>query len=160
MYQYYMQEGEESPLFLFKSELGYNFQVSFTNYPIELPGVESIFSVSVDCIDNDNPKSDDRVGETICEIINNFLSENKKCLITYVCDTSDNRHGARQRKFYNWYLKFNQTESHVLRKYDVDPKGIDTTYYTSAIFCDESFSNEFIDDIYISYIQEINDYKE
>jgi len=49
---------------------------------------------------------DDKVGETVVEIFKRFFESNDNVVI-YVCDSSDDRHFARKRKFDWWFWKYN-----------------------------------------------------
>jgi hypothetical protein len=76
----------------------------FDNYP-ELS--KNIYSFNLDVRgDWQFSKSDDRIGLTVVEIFRRFFFSNQNVAI-YVCDSLDDRHLARKRKFDFWFWKFN-----------------------------------------------------
>ncbi len=69
---------------------------------------ENIYTINIDVIEGDiyNSKEDERIGITIIEIFHLFFKDIKNAII-YVCDSNDNRHYARKKKFDSWFTKYN-----------------------------------------------------
>lgn len=55
---------------------------------------------------NDKTPPDNRIGLTICLIFDDFYARQTESITIYICDTSDSKHWARQRKFSAWFLSF------------------------------------------------------
>lgn len=77
----------------------------FSDYPAI---AENVFSFNIDVLRGDADKSitDDRIDVTILEVFKLFFTRNEN-VVVYVCDSIDDRHLARKRKFDLWFLKYN-----------------------------------------------------
>jgi hypothetical protein len=77
----------------------------FSDYPAI---AENVFSFNIDVLEGDADKSitDDRIGVTILEVFKLFFTKIEN-VVVYVCDSIDERHLARKRKFDLWFWKFN-----------------------------------------------------
>ena len=51
------------------------------------------------------------MGITIAKIFDDFYQRNSHTITVYICDTSDTKQFARERKFSRWFLAF-QNESY------------------------------------------------
>ena len=72
---------------------------------------------------------DIEVEKTIVAIMSLFLSEKENCVI-YICDDSDNRHNARERKYDGWFSK---NDNNKFEKFDLDIKVEDSEILSSLI---------------------------
>lgn len=75
----------------------------------DYPGIsEHIFTFNIDVRsgDPDGTLADDKIGYTIFQVFKLFFQRIENVAI-YVCDTLDERHLARKRKFDLWFWKFN-----------------------------------------------------
>lgn len=149
MYKYKKIEGAGHPLFLFRTLTGSEYKVSFTNYDV-LENIQ-IQMISVDC-ENSRVK-DILTGETINDLIQNYLSENPNVILAYVCDSEDERAAHRQRKFLGWYQLYAKESRYSLRAYHVPVIELDLTYYTALIYDAEVYSSEFMDKFYKTQIK-------
>ncbi len=144
MYKYKKLEGVDYPLFLFKTITGSEYRISFANYDV-INNIQ-IHSIAVDCV---NPKVKDlKTGETINAVISDYLSENPYTILTYVCDSQDNRARHRQRKFIGWYEIYAKESKFVLKAFEIPIPDYHMTYYTALIFNNETYSSDFIDGFY------------
>ncbi len=50
--------------------------------------------------------ADERIGQTVVEVLRLFFSRVENVTV-YVCDSSDERHMSRKRKFDFWFWKYN-----------------------------------------------------
>jgi hypothetical protein len=77
----------------------------FADYP---KIAENIFMFNIDVVSGkpDESIAVDRIGVTIVEVFKIFFSKIENVAV-YVCDTLDERHLARKRKFDLWFWKFN-----------------------------------------------------
>jgi CO dehydrogenase/acetyl-CoA synthase gamma subunit (corrinoid Fe-S protein) len=77
----------------------------FSDYPAIS---ENIFSFNIDVLlgDPDETLADDKIGHTIFHIFKLFFEKIENVAV-YVCDTLDERHLSRKRKFDFWFWKFN-----------------------------------------------------
>lgn len=155
MYEYQFIEGSDYPLFYFKTCHEYKYHVSFSKMPNDLLKEITIYSICVDCLNSRSPEIDSKVGRTICNILYDFITQNNKSLIAYVCEFGDSRQHARQRKFESWYKRYNSGDC-ILRRFDVHVEEYDITYYSSVIFDSRIYSSQYIDAIYGEAIKEIS----
>ncbi|MEO5947343.1 MAG: DUF6169 family protein [Chitinophagaceae bacterium] len=80
-----------------------DYSYMFGDYP-ELSG--NVYSFNIDVGDTDNSGADERVGLTVVEVFRIFFSRLENVTV-YVCDSSDERHLTRKRKFDFWFWKYN-----------------------------------------------------
>lgn len=79
--------------------------IMFADYP-QLAG--DVYSFNIDVADGDaaTVTTDERIGMTVIEIFRLFFTRIENVAI-YVCDSADERHFARKRKFDWWFWKYN-----------------------------------------------------
>ena len=77
----------------------------FVDYP---DFAKDVYAFNLDLLvgDVEDRTMDEKVGQTIVEIFRNFFAY-KQNVAVYVCDSSDDRHLARKRKFDFWFWKYN-----------------------------------------------------
>ena len=77
----------------------------FADYP-DLS--DNVYSFNIDVIDGNAGifAADERIGQTVVEILRLFFSRVENVTV-YVCDSSDERHMSRKRKFDFWFWKYN-----------------------------------------------------
>lgn len=100
----------------------------FANLPNHIP----VFEVSISVVSlgkNLSPPHDLRAEATFIQIFQDFLIEHQNSIV-YVCDTKDNKQGARHRKFDMW---FNRNESIDIEKHDTNFIVGELTIYASLI---------------------------
>jgi hypothetical protein len=100
----------------------------FANLPNHIP----VFEVSISVVslgNNPSPPHDLSAEATFVKIFQNFLTEHQNSIV-YVCDTTDNKQGARHRKFSMW---FNRNESVNIEKYDTNFIVGNLTIYATLI---------------------------
>jgi uncharacterized protein DUF6169 len=96
----------------FTTDQGIKYAIYFLDYSYmfsEYPSIaEHVFMFNIDAISGvpDETISDDRIGYTVFQVFKIFF-EKVDNVAVYVCDTLDERHLARKRKFDLWYWKFN-----------------------------------------------------
>jgi hypothetical protein len=68
----------------------------------------NIYSFNIDVVDGDVTLAgeDERIGITIVEVFRKFFVRRENVAV-YVCDSADERHLARKRKFDFWFWKYN-----------------------------------------------------
>jgi hypothetical protein len=77
-----------------------------------------------------NPPLDKKIPDTIALIFKDFFTD-KRNLVVYICDSSDNKQAIRFRKFNTW---FHQFKGMNFMKLDLPiPEAKGTTIYTSLI---------------------------
>lgn len=157
MYNYKQGEGVDYPLFLFTSKLGFAFNVSFQVFPYNFIEIETIRSISVGCEDNSKPPLDTEVGETVCCIIEEYLTHNNNELLSYVCDDLDQKGLARQRKFNSWHNAYGKGKfvaaPHTITSQD------GTEIYTCLIFDPLKYNEQAILESYEKEILELESHK-
>lgn len=77
----------------------------FSEYP-DFSGHTYTFNIDLISDESDIAINDERVGMTIVEIFKVFFSKIEN-VVVYVCDSMDDRHLARKRKFDSWFWKYN-----------------------------------------------------
>ncbi|MBX3242234.1 MAG: hypothetical protein KIT80_14685 [Chitinophagaceae bacterium] len=85
----------------------FDFSTPFSDYPELAPNVFGFnleLKFKPEGLDKVPP--DKRIGETVTIILKTFLRE-KKNVVVYICDNSDNREKARFHKFTNWFRAYN-----------------------------------------------------
>jgi len=82
-----------------------DYSYMFSDYPSI---AENVFAFNIDVVSGEPSDSvtDERIGITIFEVFKIFFSKIDNVAV-YVCDTLDERHLARKRKFDLWFWKFN-----------------------------------------------------
>lgn len=75
------------------------------NFPYNFADIAQIRSIVIYCDELIKPPYDYKVGQTVCAIIEHYLSKNQAQVLFYVCDDLDKRGSIRQRKFDMWYSK-------------------------------------------------------
>lgn len=84
------------------------FKTSSYLFPDEPLFRQNTYEFVIDRLEIANGKvpPDDRIGFTIAAIFDDFYERQKESITIYICDTSDSKHWARQRKFSAWFLLF------------------------------------------------------
>lgn len=158
MYDYTIEEESNDPLFYFKTVFDYTFQVKLIKYPTGINAFGDTYSISVDCLDENYPKKDIRVGETVYKILFDFLSLNDSSLLMYVCELEDKKAHLRQRKFSCWHSLYSDG-TYELAKFDVDILGTDLKYYSAIIFNPQHYSSDLINNSFNSEVTSMNEHK-
>ena len=92
----------------FISETGITYHVYFLDYTYifsEYPDLaDNVYSFNIDVVEGDYTLSgeDERIGLTIVDVFRNFFKQHRNVAV-YVCDSADERHLARKRKFDLWF---------------------------------------------------------
>lgn len=108
---YLLQEADNFS-YQFTTAAGINYNVYFLDYSYmfdaypELSG--NVYSFNIDVAEGnwDMAVSDERIGVTVVEVFRVFFRK-KENVTVYVCDSSDERHLSRKRKFDFWFWKYN-----------------------------------------------------
>lgn len=77
----------------------------FADYPSI---AKYIYTFNIDVISGDEKLAftDERIGITVVEVFKKFFAKIENVVI-YVCDSTDEKHYARKRKFDRWFWKYN-----------------------------------------------------
>lgn len=105
-----------------------DYSYMFSDYP----GIaDNIFTFNIDVLAGtpDETAADDRIGFTDFEVFRIFFEKIENVAV-YVCDSLDERHLARKRKFDMWFWKFNDG---TLLKEDGMAVIAGTTIYNSLL---------------------------
>ena len=70
-----------------------------------------------------NPPLDVNVSETIAAIFQEFILKHDNNIAIYICDSSDGRQELRQKKFNEWYDKYNDATFAKMNEVLFDSKG-------------------------------------
>ncbi len=107
---YPLQEADNFS-YQFITDTGITYHVYFLDYSYMFAGYPALgrkiysFNIDVSEGDTDISGSDERTGLTIVEVFRIFFSQVENVTV-YVCDSSDERHIARKRKFDFWFWKY------------------------------------------------------
>jgi hypothetical protein len=82
-----------------------DYSYMFGEYP-DMPGNIYSFNIDVMSLKAEIPGADERIGMTVVEVFRLFFSQKENAAI-YVCDSLDERHLARKRKFDYWFWRYN-----------------------------------------------------
>jgi hypothetical protein len=108
---YPLQEADDLS-YQFPSDAGITYRVYFLDYSYmfeDYPAMGgNIYSFNIDVVDGDVTLAgeDERIGITIVEVFRKFFVRRENVAV-YVCDSADERHLARKRKFDFWFWKYN-----------------------------------------------------
>jgi len=90
--------------FIFQTDFGIHYRVSFDKEDIVLGGCET-YQLILQNVENHHSPHDPKVEKTILAIIDEFFHSNLQVLL-YICDTSDGKEGGRNRLFLRWFEKY------------------------------------------------------
>lgn len=108
---YPLQEADDFS-YQFTTGAGITYHVYFLDYSYmfnEYPYLgENVYSFNIDVIEGDTALAgeDERIGLTLIEVFKTFFTRQRNVAV-YVCDSADERHLARKRKFDFWFWKYN-----------------------------------------------------
>ena len=71
---------------------------------------------------------DAKVGQTVCQVIMDFIDKHDERIIVYVCEDNDGREGKRQKLFQRWFDNYVQDETYYKVPLETE------TRFTSVIF--------------------------
>lgn len=96
----------------FVTDQGIRYLIFFIDYSAlfeawpEISPYVYMFNIDVIDGDPDNGVTDERIGVTVLQVFNTFFSKVRNIAV-YICDSTDERHLARKRKFDFWFWKYN-----------------------------------------------------
>jgi Family of unknown function (DUF6169) len=99
-----------------------------------------------------NPPIDNKIPFTIASIFSDFFENSDITVAIYICDSSDGRQLARQRKFDNWYSFY----SNVFIKIDGKFKESDGTIIPVSLIIKEN--NPFRTQIFDEFLNVVHGY--
>lgn len=129
LYSYDFAGGENNS-FVFVTKIGIAYEIKFkpSDY-INLFDAEVskyIFEFIIKVAINEtgkNPPLDVNVSETIAAIFQEFILKHNNNIAIYICDSSDGRQELRQKKFNEWYDKYNDATFAKMNEVLFDSKG-------------------------------------
>ena len=136
--RYNVKSDDERPnTFLFETAHAASYEVRFKPsgylFPDE-PSLEPhVYELIIALLDNpsgQSPPNDPLLPPTIAYVLSQFLAQNER-VIVYICDSSDGRGAARQRKFYGWFEAYKGVLFSKMDNKLLDHSG--AYYYTSLI---------------------------
>lgn len=82
-----------------------DYSAQFADYPVL---IGRVFMFNIEVVDGDPTTSpgDERIALTVQSVFRAFFLRETN-VIVYVCDSLDNRHLARRRKFESWFSRYN-----------------------------------------------------
>ena len=108
---YPLQEADNFS-YQFITDAGITYHVYFLDYGYmfaDYPDLsDNVYSFNIDVTDGnaDISVADERIGMTVVEVFRLFFNRVENVTV-YVCDSSDERHLSRKRKFDFWFWKYN-----------------------------------------------------
>lgn len=122
--------GGENNSYAFVTKIGIAYEIKFkpSDY-INLFDAEVskyIFEFIIKVAINEtgkNPPLDVNVSETIAAIFQEFILKHNNNIAIYICDSSDGRQELRQKKFNEWYDKYNDATFAKMNEVLFDSKG-------------------------------------
>ncbi len=114
---YFSATKDNSYFFVTKDDIAY--EIKFKPFPYlfnpKEPFASNTFEFVIAIFSNPTqktPRLDSNMGITIAHIFDDFYQRNNKTITVYICDTSDEKQLARERKFSRWFLAF-QNEAYL-----------------------------------------------
>lgn len=122
--------GGKNNSYVFATSLGIVYEVKFKPSGYINLFDESIsdfiFEFVIELSENNtgkNPPLDKKVSTTIATIFKEFLTKHNYNIALYICDSSDGRQELRQKKFNEWYDKYNDATFAKMNEVLFDSKG-------------------------------------
>lgn len=117
-YEFYFSGTEDNRyFFVTKNDIAY--EIKFKPFPYLFdsnePFAQNTFEFVIAVFSNPNQQNlrfDSNMGITIAKIFDDFYERNNQTITIYICDTSDEKQFARERKFSRWFLAF-QNENYL-----------------------------------------------
>lgn len=107
--------------FIFQTDLGIHYAVSFNKEDITLGGCAT-YQLIIRKIEEVRSRHDPKVEATILAIINEFFRSNHGIML-YLCDTSDGREEYRNRLFLSWFDKNTEENRFTICKAHAEVEG-------------------------------------
>ena len=114
---YFLGEVNNRYFFVTKNDVAY--EIKFKPFPYLFDGEQQFstntFEFVIAIFSNptlQNPTLDINIGITIAAIFDDFYQRNSNTIAVYICDSSDSKQLARNRKFSQWFLAF-QNEAYL-----------------------------------------------
>ena len=108
-------EGEQNNSYLFTTQQGVVYEIKFKDFfyffDVNAPYSHFTYEFVIEVLDKtENIKiiSDSRIPPTIVAIFDDFYARYSETVVIYICDSSDSKQMARQRKFSSWFIRFNK----------------------------------------------------
>lgn len=99
----YKVEKIETNSFVFETKFGLRYNIGFAeDYSFLEEGVYQFYIVN---LSHEHNQQDPLVKETICVLLEAFFNAEPATML-YICDTSDNRQGVRDRLFRCWFSEY------------------------------------------------------
>jgi hypothetical protein len=121
--------------------------MSFGSLFLEFPEFSnSIYTFNLEVVHGNvyNQAMDQKIGWTVVDIFRHFFSVRQNVVI-YICETTDNKHIARKRKFDLWFWKYSDG---TILKEDGMAVIADTEIYNSMLVHKD---NKFLDKIITAF---------
>ncbi len=116
----------------------------------------SIKSLDISFLPDKNQRSfDERIALTISDMVKKLLVEGY--VVTFSCETADNRHKGRYKLFNNWFKKYS---NEYFEKIDSDELNYeDNIYYISLLFDTRQYKYADLNQFFQKSINEYASYK-
>ncbi len=122
----------------------YSFDlIDSASYFPQYPG--NIVSLTFDLLNGEKAPFNAKFKNTIVFLIESYFEKNYSNVLIYVCDSTDNRHFARNRLFQKWFDEFNTENQYEKYDIEIDTDGI---ILSSLIVRRDNFFKELIIDSY------------
>jgi hypothetical protein len=159
-YSYELIVGYEM-LYIFKTDYEVLYEVRFKPTPYlfssDKPYANDAYEFSIIVIDNPNhvsPPFDNRIGETIAKVFDDFYSKFGNAINLYICASHDNRQSVRFRKFSGWFATFGSNKYFKFESFVTDAEG---KKFPLALIIKSD--NPYLKEIVDSFVDVINFYQ-
>lgn len=173
MYQYYIIEEEQFPLFVFTpNNQNVYYKVLFEPIELEFNASEMSYTFSFDYFDaethqsrpkKDKQKYDQQISQTLVEIVYDFAIKNPALILFYQCDNSDKRNQFRNKLFNTWFEKTKKEDSRFFDFQKVSKIIYDEVnkieYYLAIIYQGVFFVNASLDKNFFEKMSELEEIK-
>ncbi len=122
----FIDAGGEYNSYFFKTESGIIYEVKFKEFFYLFKENYDSYEFAIEVANNPiigRPPLDYRLPITIAAIFTDFFDKIEQPSVVYICDSSDSKQLARQRKFNSWFYEFKQPNFFKIEGKLVDKNG-------------------------------------
>ena len=140
MYNYFEDEGYDSPYFYFYTKHNLTYYVSFIKMDVGDYPLNNVYSLDFGEINNNKGKNDTLISPIILEIIIKFIQKDESIVVHYLCENGDERQLYRKKLFTKW---FSICDMNNWVKYDYDFENVN--YNVSFLYNSDIYNTELME---------------
>ena len=155
----YKQIEDENPLFSFVTDSGVKYVLELLKQDFDNEYFKDLYILSFypDVQEGVKLSNDIKIKATISQIIINFLKQNPKALVHYICDSIDNRQYSRNRLFTKWFNESNTINYYS--KFNLNYPTVALVYTLEFLFISENYNIKELEKKVRQQMNAFSDYK-